>query len=98
MGNANDQLLPLNKDYEIEYQKERASLNMPENHFHDCYEIYYQMSGERHYFIKDRVYTIKKGDLVLISPYELHKTTYAGTPNYSRILINFKKSFIQTFI
>lgn len=29
-------------------------------HFHNSYEMYYALSGERYYFINDKTYQIKK--------------------------------------
>jgi AraC-like DNA-binding protein len=68
---------------------------MAQNHSHNSYEIYYLRSGERYYFIKDRSYHVRKGDLVLIQPNVLHKTMQSEFPNHERILINFRESFIS---
>lgn len=68
--------------------------NMSGNHYHDAYEIYYLLEGERNYFIKDRTYHIQKGDLILIDVNELHKTMDAQFPIHERILLNFKKNFL----
>ena len=64
--------------YVIEYIKRDTLLNMASNHYHHYYEIYYQLSGERYYFIKDRSYYLTKGNIVLINSYDLHKTLHAG--------------------
>ena len=76
--------------------KERFShpRNMITNHHHDAFEIYYLLEGERLYFIKDRTYHVKKGDLILIDVNELHKTMDASLPQHERILVNFKKDFL----
>lgn len=87
-------LLKDKKLFNIQKLKYTKSNNMPVKHYHEHYEIYYQLSGERHYFIKDRTYLVRKGDLVLINLNELHKTSMAATPTYERILINFKKDFL----
>jgi len=71
------------------------AFNMPSNHYHDAYEIYYLVSGERRYFIKDRTYHIITGDLVIINTNELHKTNQAGSPFHERIMLNFKKEFLK---
>ncbi|MDF2721367.1 MAG: AraC family transcriptional regulator [Paenibacillus sp.] len=72
--------------------------SMPINHFHDdTYEVYYLLSGERHYFIKDTTYRISKGDIVFIDKNELHKTGDTGVPNHERILLNFHESFLERF-
>jgi AraC-like DNA-binding protein len=82
--------------FDIEYKKFTDKGSMPSNHYHGHYEIYYQISGERYYFIKDRTYYVKKGDLIFINMYDLHKTIYAGADFHERILINFKDIYIKS--
>ena len=64
------------------------------NHFHGTYEIYYLLSGQRTYFIKDRSYLISPGDLVFINKHDVHKTSDVGQPGHERIVINFSDNFI----
>ncbi|MFW5981399.1 MAG: cupin domain-containing protein [bacterium] len=45
---------------------------MQVKHFHHNMEIYFLLEGERYYFINNRTYQIKKGDLVLINKNILH--------------------------
>lgn len=80
--------------FHLDHSVRTNSFNMTQNHAHDSYEIYYMRTGERFYFIKDRSYHVNKGDLVLIQPNVLHKTTESRSPNHERILINFKESFM----
>lgn len=84
-----------NEFFRIEHHLRAASFNMPTNHYHDAYEIYYLISGERRYFIKDRTYHITAGNLVLISPNELHKTNDACSPAHERVLVNFKEAYLS---
>lgn len=79
----------------LSYKKAEGHYTMPSSHFHDRYEIYYLLSGERSYFIKDRTFFVKKGDLVLINPDDLHKTIDTGVPNHERVLLKFSKEFIS---
>lgn len=81
-------------NFSISNSKVKGYFSMPSKHFHDKYEIYYLRSGERYYFIKDRVFHINKGHLVLIREGELHKTTDAETPDHERSLIYFRKPFV----
>lgn len=91
-------LYPINSNgYFIEYNKREQIDSMLTHHYHDHFEIYYQLSGERYYFIKDRSYYVKKGDIVLINTYDLHKTIHVGTKVYERILINFLPEYIEKF-
>ena len=86
------------KLYQIENIHVMAGMNMPAQHYHDAYEIFYLVQGERNYFIKDRTYPITKGTLVFINMNELHRTTSVDVPEYERILINFKNSFISELL
>lgn len=60
-----------------------------QNHYHSTYEIYYLISGQRAYFIKDRSYLISPGNLVFINKKDVHKTMVVGEPGHERIVINF---------
>jgi AraC-like DNA-binding protein len=91
-------LLPRDKDFRISYVKNKLSNNQSINQIHEYYELFYQMSGERHYFVKDEVYNIRKGDVVLIDEYDLHKTTASSTPTYTRMLIHFRKRFLADLL
>lgn len=85
--------------YKSSFFIERANVESPipsqSYHYHDCYELYYLYSGERYYFIKDNTYHVEGGSLVLIKPYEIHCTANFADRGYDRLLINFKKDFIQ---
>ncbi len=70
---------------------------MPKYHFHEEYEIYYLIQGERYYFIKDKTYHIKKGYLIFIDQNILHKTADVEEPGHERVLINLRKDFLNSF-
>ena len=85
-------------DFEIEHIRRTGFFNMSARHFHDNYEIYYLLSGEICYFIKDETYHIKPGVLVFINKNDLHKTSNIGPSMHERILINFKKEFVSDIL
>lgn len=68
---------------------------MPRPHDHPFFELYYLLSGERVYFTNGNVYTVKKGDMMIIHPHELHSTASSDTLQFERILVNFSQSFIE---
>ncbi|NMO96221.1 helix-turn-helix transcriptional regulator [Paenibacillus lemnae] len=63
------------------------------NHYHSTYEIYYLISGERHYFIKEKLYLISPGNLVLINKLDIHKSIISGSSEHERVVINFSDAF-----
>ena len=44
-----------------------------EVHHHNFYEVYYLLSGQVEYWVEGRIIQLKPGDLLLISPMELHR-------------------------
>jgi Response regulator containing CheY-like receiver domain and AraC-type DNA-binding domain len=73
--------------FSVSYRKARSH-NMPASHFHSTYEIFCLMSGKREFFIKDRTIVIHEGDIVIISPNILHRTTNTETPKHERLIVN----------
>lgn len=84
---------------EIKHANRQSAFNMKMPHQHNSYEIYYLLDGERNYFIKDRTYHIYKGDLVLIPPHIIHKTTTINDSNeHERLLINIRDSYLLSLM
>lgn len=81
----------------IEYNRRKGHFSMTVDHMHRHYELYYLLSGERQYFIKDRTYPIQPGDLVIIPSNELHKTSDTGVPNHERIVLYYDERFFEQF-
>lgn len=70
------------------------SHNMPGSHFHSTFEIYYLLSGKREFFIKDRTIVIQEGDVAIVAPNVLHRTTNAERPKHERIIVNIHQELI----
>lgn len=81
----------------IEYNRRKGHYSMSVNHMHSHCELYYLFSGERYYFIEDRAYTVKAGDLVIIPGDVLHKTSDTGIPNHERIVLYYNESFFRHY-
>ena len=59
-------------DFELQYKRD-SYLNDVELHHHDFYELYFLLSGDVTYTIESRLYHVMPGDMLLISPRELHQ-------------------------
>ncbi|WP_171056165.1 helix-turn-helix transcriptional regulator [Paenibacillus sinopodophylli] len=79
----------------VEYTKRSSPYTMEDDHYHDYYEIYYMLSGQRIYFIKDRSYSIEQGDLVFIQKHELHKTMQVGEGSHERLILHFDDPMLE---
>lgn len=63
--------------------------NMMKSHYHNYYEIYYLEDGERYHMLQDDMYTMKPGELILFSPYVLHRSYGDEGMPFKRIVLYF---------
>ena len=78
--------------YKDSYLKEVAL------HHHDFYEVYFFLSGNVQYIIENRSYLLTPGDVLLISPMELHQPMFGSEQReYERIVLWIDKQFLEGF-
>lgn len=78
--------------YKDSYPKEVAL------HHHDFYEIYFFLSGNVQYIVESRSYLLTPGDVLLISPMELHQPMFGSEHrSYERIVLWIDKRFLEGF-
>lgn len=66
-------------------------------HHHDFYEIYFFLSGNVQYNIESRSYLLTPGDILLISPMELHQPVFGPDQSpYERIVVWINKQFLDS--
>lgn len=65
-------------------------------HIHDCYEIYYSISGGKQFLIDNRFYDIEPGDIFFINQYESHYLTQVDTGVHERIVISIYPDYLQS--
>nr|WP_239004772.1 AraC family transcriptional regulator [Paenibacillus tepidiphilus] len=70
---------------------------MHNSHYHNQMEVFYLFEGQRRFFIKDNVYDIRSGDLVLIDSNVLHRTSGLAEPTNERIVLYYGPSFFEAF-
>lgn len=78
----------ISRDYEFD---------MPYKHFHNEYEIYYLLSGERYYFIDNQTYYVKKGSIVLVDSNQIHQTSTVNKPFHERLLVNIRETVFEKY-
>ena len=73
----------------VEHIIRRGDAPRAKNHFHNHLEIYYLTAGERIYFIRDRTYHIRPGDMVVLSSNIVHRaySVGGGRPNHEWIIL-----------
>ena len=73
------------------YKDEKAM----EMHIHDCYEVYFSISGGKQFLIDNKVYDINPGDLFLINQYDSHYLTQIDKELHERIVIMIHPDFMK---
>ncbi|AJQ25604.1 transcriptional regulator, AraC family [Pelosinus fermentans JBW45] len=82
-----------NKYYAIAHlHKEEKTMDI---HIHDCYEIYYSISGGKQFLIDNRFYDINLGDLFIINQFESHYLTQINNMVHERIIISIYPDFLK---
>lgn len=88
---------PINADvicYHPATEKECTDQYFP-YHRHDAYEIYLFISGNTNMYLEHSCYHLKRGDLLVINPSEMHRSVCLNDQLYERIGINLKKSVLD---
>jgi AraC-like DNA-binding protein len=84
-----------NNSYEIMHNlnKDFQTVNL---HSHDFYELYFFISGNASYIIENGHYKLKSGDILLISPSNLHQLDITDTNQaYERIVLWLNPRYLE---
>ena len=58
----------------LEHMQRIGKFNMSVKHFHNEYEIFYLIEGERQFFFDNRAYKVQAGSLILVDENAIHMT------------------------
>ncbi|MCM1044849.1 MAG: AraC family transcriptional regulator [Candidatus Gastranaerophilales bacterium] len=73
----------------IIYKGKRGDFSpLQADHYHSFFEIFYLYAGKCRFLLKDHVYHLNKGDLVLIAPGELHHAVYSSDASTACEIVN----------
>lgn len=66
-------------------------------HIHDCYEIYFSISGGKQFLIDNRVYEFEPGDIFFINQFESHYLSKIDQINHIRVVISIYPEYLKRF-
>lgn len=66
-------------------------------HIHDCYELFFFISGDLTYYIEGQAYKLSPYDLIITNSRELHRIVFDSDALYERKYIHFKPEYISSF-
>ena len=64
-------------------------------HFHDVFEIYLCLSEGVQYFVEDRVYQVRYGDLFVFNHKDLHQSVISEGVPYDRWVLTFLPGYVE---
>lgn len=64
-------------------------------HIHNCYEIYYSISGGKQFLIDNCFYDINDGDIFIINQFESHYLTKIDQQKHERIIISIYPEYLK---
>lgn len=90
---------PLANDYYYEAtQTTNDSIPAVPPHTHNYYEIYIFLSGSVQLSVEDKIYKVRKGDIVIIPPFTIHQLIPLEVQKiYDRIYMYITKSCLNSF-
>lgn len=81
----------LRYDHSTTVFPEPNSFNM---HAHDVCEFYYFINGEAQYYVEGNVYSLKRGDIMIMRQGETHRLQIKKDCVYERMSFHFSPSFV----
>lgn len=64
-------------------------------HIHDCYELYFSISGGKQFLIDSRFYTVCSGDIFFINQFESHHLTQIDKEIHERIVLSIYPDYLK---
>ena len=83
-------------DFEV-YRYRSTYMNEVALHHHDFYEIYLLLRGQVSYTVENHLYRMRPGDIMLVSPLELHQARImTDAEPYERIVLWAARAYLES--
>lgn len=86
------------KEFMVDRARRSHTFVMEKPHYHPYYEVYFLISGSCRMFIDHTIYYLSAGDIIILSPYQLHQTIYGSGQPAERFTVNFVPSYMDYFV
>ncbi len=85
-------------EFMVDRARRSQSFVMEKPHYHPYYEVYFLTSGSCRMFIDHTIYYLSAGDIIMLSPYQLHQTVYGAGQPAERFTVNFVPAYLDFFV
>lgn len=76
----------------------RQGYSMPAKHMHREYEVYVLLEGAQFYFVEEKHFSIRAGDIMLIGKEKIHWTGIAACPVQKRVVLSIEEEWLDPFL
>lgn len=83
---------------DIDHRTIENPKGMTRAHYHEDYEIYFLVSGERKYFLSSQISTLKPNYILIIRPNEPHQVTVNLNTPYERYVLYVSPKFLSLLL
>lgn len=84
-------------DFEVFHSQDPQAPDI-DLHHHDFYEVYVFLSGQVEYRVEGHIYNLEPGDVLLISPMELHQLLVKESQSvYERFVLWIDREYLERF-
>lgn len=98
----NEQKAPIRKSFNpiapIDMTHQEFLQAIEQFHSHDHLEIFIFLGNQCHFHIEEKEYTLYKGDILVIPPYQIHKVISEKGINNSRFIISIPTNLLEQYI
>lgn len=82
----------------VQHVKRFQKCDMPLPHYHDAYEVYFQIAGKRYLFFDNICHVFEAGDVAIVKPFDIHYGESQDSEFYERYVINFKEALFSKIL
>lgn len=66
-------------------------------HIHDCYEVYFSISGGKQFLIDNQLYEFEPGDIFFINQFESHYLSQIDQMTHERVVLSIHPEYLKQF-
>lgn len=85
----------MGKNFELRFNRDN-DWRMERSHFHEDFELLLSLSDGKNFFVRDMLYPLQRGTLLLLSNAELHRSTGGEERTYERYVLHFSPEYVSS--
>ncbi len=85
----------MEKNFELRFNRDNV-WRMEHFHFHENFELLLSLTDGESFFVRNKLYPLRRGTLLLLGNAELHRSTAGGERTYERYVLHFSPEYVSS--